>query len=94
MMERMCDVATGQNFNAIVLILKGDALENYSARSKVCATNEQGLKTLKEWYTTKEKRARILTSWKKIELNLSMADHPIPSKVAVFRTFVAGLKSL
>lgn len=90
----MCEVTNAEKLQSLPVKRKGDALSFFSTNMGNCTSYGEAVMKLRDCYKSDEKRARILTAWKYLTLKKAMGDNPTQSEVAVFRSFVAKLRSL
>lgn len=93
-LSTMCEMTETEKLKSVPIMLSGDALNYYASNSKNCKTYEEATQTLRSWYNSDDRKARILTKWQSMLLTEAMAEEPDESEVTIFRKFVAKLTSL
>lgn len=90
----MCKVAPDEKLKAIQIMQKGDALSYFSSKINLCATFDDAIELLRNWYNGDDKKTRILSKWQDMRLSRAISQNPDASEVTIFRKFVADLMSL
>lgn len=68
-LSRMFQVTKEEMHQSIPVMLRGDALSFFSDKMKGCTSYDDAINTLRRWYNSEEKRARILTAWQQLQLS-------------------------
>lgn len=74
--------------------LSGDALSYLPNMADTCTTYDDDIDLLRKLYNSDEKRAQILTAWKKLTLSEEMSRSPNSTEVVILREFGTRLVSL
>lgn len=90
----MCEVTAEEKLKAVSVMLAGDALNYFAINPKGCSNYDDSMKKMRELYNSGDKKARILTKWRTMNLTNVTANYLTDSEVSVFRTFIAKLISL
>ena len=90
----MCNLTEEQMLKGISCMLSGDAMFYYSANLRHFESYEELKDGLKAWYTSDEKRARLLREWQGARLSSWFQKSPEKSQTAVFRMFCAYLSRI
>ena len=73
-LSNICELSDEEKLKAIPIMLMGDAMSYFSNKAKTYDTYEDAMITLRKWYNSDDKKARILTKWQTMSLSKEMAD--------------------
>lgn len=65
-------------------MITGNAINYFFTMLKDCNKYKEAIQGLRRWYSTNEKKERILTAWKSMTLTRTLADDPAFSEFTVF----------
>lgn len=78
----------------IPIMLTGDALSIYTLNVSSTETYNEKMNSLRSWFSSDEKKARILTSFQELRLSEGMQNNPERSEISVFPSFSMKLSKL
>lgn len=90
----MCDATPEDKSKAMSVMLKGAALALFTRNARGRGSFEEGMDTLRSWYNSNDKQARLLAEWQSLSLSSALEERPHDAEVTVFRAFVDRLMSL
>ncbi len=81
----VCELPEEDKLKCIPIMIKDSALKFYNSNLRDCNSYAECIERLTSWYTSDEKRSRLLQEWQNIPLSSIMELNPSKSQVAVFR---------